>query len=71
MNSNNELDELGGFEADLEPVRIYTPIKDQYGTVYESTAEAARRLGLRRVYIERNLGGWLQHVRGYRFTFGG
>lgn len=58
-----------GTQDPVEAIPVFVPVKDQYGTVYDSPRDAARRLDLRGIDVERNLAGKVFSVKGYHFSF--
>lgn len=58
-----------GTQDPVEAIPVFVPVRDQFGTVYDSPREAARLLGLRGIEVERHLAGKRDSVNGFRFSF--
>lgn len=58
------------YDLDQHNVVVMTPVTDQYGTVYMSVEEAARRTGVSRKVIEEQLRSQCRvPARGMLFNF--
>jgi hypothetical protein len=71
MEDTNGLDFTFGMNDPVEQIPVYLPIRDQYGSTWDSPGEAARALSLRRWEIDQQLAGKRHAVKGFRFSFAG